>query len=175
MLVGDAMWLTVIAVIMVAAMLIGPVMLMQPTAQQRRLARIRNKAAKRGIHVRLGRNPASGEPRELAVYSLIETEQRSTFKPWCLARQSLEHEINFFEEWDWVAGDHAPGKIHQQILKWLPKLPPPIRAVRVSDQSVSLYWTEGCWVEGNSNDSAEEKCMVFLESELRWLLELNKR
>ncbi len=147
-------------------------MLMQPTAAQRRLARIRALAAKKGLHVRLGRNPASGEPKELAVYSLVEAKKGESYKPWCLARQSLEHEINFFEDWDWVSGTHAQDKIHEALKKWLPNLPTPIRAVRVSEQSISLYWTESTWFEDASAQSSAQKSIQFLEDELQHLLAL---
>ena len=166
------MWVTVVAVVFVVAMLVGPIMLMQPSPQQRRLAKIRTMASKKGLHVRLGRNPASGEPKELAVYSLFETNKRLSYKPWCLARQSLEHEINFLEDWDWVSGNHAPDNIHQRIKQWLPKLPAPIRAIRVSEQSVSLYWTENSWFENAQAETSAPSCIDFIEAELYWLQKL---
>jgi len=168
------MWVTVV-VVLVVALMVGPIMMLQPNRSQRHATRLRALAEKHKLHIRLGQNPASGEPRELAVYSRsVNPKTEGSLRPWFAARQALEHELNFAEDWDWVRGGHAPEKLHAALKDWLPTLPAPIRAVVVTDQSVGIYWTERFWLQReNWDDSAQESVAYIIEA-LDRLFELSR-
>jgi len=167
------MWTTIIAVSCVVAMIVGPIMMLQPSRQQRRIARVRTLAAKQGLRVRLGQNPTSGEPRHMAIYCRAIEDLKSTaekIQPWCVSRQSLEHELNFVNDWDWVANTQASEALQKILPQWLSDLPAPIRAVEVSGHSVCLYWTEACWHKGADVEDSLQKCVEFIDAELQWLI-----
>ena len=167
------MWTTIFAVFLVSAMIIGPIMMIQPSQRQRRLARLRTLAAKQGLRVHLGQNPAGGEPRQLALYSMaVDSAQVDRApQPWCVGRQSLEHEINLIADWDWIGELRASKAVTARLIEWLPSLPAPIRAVEVTPHSVVLYWTEACWQREARWEDSASACLAFMESQLYWLYE----
>lgn len=168
------MWPVVIASIFVVVMLVGPIMMLQPNKQQRRLARLRSLASKQDIRVRLGQNPTNGEPRQLALYSrpLGELPAGVKIRTWCLGRQSLEHELNFLAEWDWVAGSRASEYVQHELKPWVQNLPAPIRAIEVTESSVIFYWTETCWERQPRWEDSMQHCLETVDVELRWLADL---
>lgn len=169
------MWVTVVAIIMVVALVVGPIMMLQPNAHQTRLARLRSLALKNGLQVHLAQNPASGDPRQIAVYSFRLPPQnigRITLRPWCLSRQNLEHELNFFADWDWVGAGRPKREQRQDLRNWLLELPAPIRAVEVEEQMVSVYWTESTWFPDDSWEIASKKSIDFISTRLLRLLQL---
>lgn len=168
------MWVTVIASVLVVAMLVGPVMMLQPNKQQKRLAKLRSIANKRDLRVRIAQNPASGEPRQIAVYSFRVPRELgdSKIKPWSLSRQNLEHELNFVADWDWVGAARPPKELRAAIREWLLELPAPIRAVEVSDVVVEFYWTEACWHRTDKWADAAHHCIGFIEKKLHDLVQL---
>lgn len=168
------MWPMIIASVLVVAMLVGPIMMLQPSRRQRELARVRLLAAKHSMAVKLVQNPASGEPRQLAVYSRGVEDCRTYGgrkpAPWILARQHLEHELNFASGWDWVGEKRAPAALQEILKPWLTALPAPIRAVEVTAQTVGFYWTEACWQHEADPEDAMQACIEYLDAEIYWLV-----
>jgi len=165
---------TFIALCLVVVMIVGPIMMVQPSRYQKRLARLRTLAAKRGLRVRLGQNPAPGEPRQLAIYShAIETNKRLQKIPtWSLARQTLEHELNFATGWDWLCERQAPKVLHEPIQQWLMALPASIRVVEVTEHSVGVYWTESCWHKEPRWELSVDKCLNDVDQFLHRLTQI---
>ncbi|ACR14201.1 conserved hypothetical protein [Teredinibacter turnerae T7901] len=165
------MWQIILVLVFVVAMVVGPVMMMQPNKQERRLARLRSLAAKRGLRVNIGQNPANGEPHQIAVYSrLLPPPPKSVERPqWCVARQSLEHEINFSADWDWVAANRPDAALQAALKPWLLELPAAIRAVEMRESAVSVYWTESCWERQAQWQDSIEGCLGTIAKQLDWL------
>lgn len=168
------MWVTIIACVLVVAMLVGPVMLLQPTTQQKRLAKLRSIANNSDLHVRITQNPASGDPRQIAVYSFRVPRDigEPNIKPWCLSRQNFEHELNFVADWDWKDAARPPKEKRDAIRSWLMDLPAPIRAVEVSDVAVEVYWTEVCWHRSDKWEDAAHHCVAIIDKKLHDLAQL---
>ncbi|WP_075185243.1 hypothetical protein [Teredinibacter haidensis] len=168
------MWATIIAFCLVVVMVVGPIMMIQPSRRQRRVARLRELAATRQLRVKLSSNPVSGEPRQLCVYShaVETTSHKDKLRPWMLARQSFEHELNFVADWDWVGRNRVAEGKQRELCEWVQMLPAPIRAVEVTEHSVSLYWTEACWHREARWQDSIELCLNFIEHELNWLAQM---
>lgn len=168
------MWPIVIALVLAVAMFVGPIMMLQPSKQQRRLARLRSLAGKADLRVTIGQNPTHGEPQEIALYEKFLYNLPKGVKPlpWCLGRQSLEHEINFLADWDWIGGNRASEYVQHELRSWLQALPASIRALEVTPSSVIFYWTESCWERQPTWEASIQHCLEAIEVELRWLADL---
>jgi len=169
------MWITVVAIVLVVAMLVGPIMMLQPNSHQKRLARLRSLAAKHGLQIHIAQNPASGDPRQIAVYSFRLPPgdyNHITLKPWSLSRQNLEHELNFFADWDWVGAGRPNREKRQPLRDWLLELPAAIRAVEVEEHRLSVYWTESGLFSDEDWEVSSSKSIDFIAARLLKLLQL---
>lgn len=150
-------WLIIIAVV---ALAVGPVMMFQPSAGQKRLAQFRAKANQSGLNVMLA-SKAIPELEGTACYSLPWIDQSLRKNQWQLVRKSYQHELHLNGFWAWL-----PDNIHRKgeaVLKaQLEQISANVVSVVASPAGLGVYWNE-------KGDMAE------FESILVWLAQTQKR
>ena len=90
----------IILIVLAIAMAVGPVMMMQPTTRDRRLAGLRQDAAQAGLHVRMSDYEKGEKKRPVAVYTYQVNLPKGT-PTWSLIRRSYSHDIHFHATWEW--------------------------------------------------------------------------
>lgn len=147
------MWTAIIIVCLVIAMMVGPVMLIQPSRRQRRLANLRAVAVVHGLKVRMKWMP-DGNVRagqQVALYYQNWPDNKTLKNTWLLARQPYSHGLHFAENWDWTNERAASPEWQETIRRALPALPDSVVAVEAASQSLGL-----CWLEQTGEKSAEQ-------------------
>ncbi len=138
------MWLPIIVCIGVVALLVGPIMLMQPSGADRRLAGLRSIALKHGLRVHMHAIPEGadyqGRSNSLAMYCLPWRHQRDTRVNWLLIRKKFNHEIHAFGCWDWQV--EAPESVSANLGEYLAKLPETVVGLVAGAQGLCCIWTE---------------------------------
>ena len=132
----------------VVAMVVGPVMLLQPSPQDRRQAELRARARRLGLIVRLETLPVQATdadaPERLPVYRLPAQLQRGNgqSQPWQLLRAAYRHDMHFLGDWRWQ-GQGRPGQgVLEALEAFLPELPRSVLAVGGDSRGCYLAWTE---------------------------------
>ena len=126
-----------IIVVLVFAVVVGPVLWLQPSIKEK-MAALRQQAAQMGIKVRLERY----EDYPIAVYYLpLELpDDPDTF---VLLQQSYAHEAHFFEQWDITAGSMTLSDGQQLSFKqYLQCLSPEIVGVELKVNAIGVWWRE---------------------------------
>lgn len=140
------MWLPIIIIALAIAMVVGPIMLMQPTQQQRRDAARRQYAAELGLRVHLQPPPEGslldGTVKQVAMYCLPWQEARHGRNTWCLVRRSFEHELHFLGEWDWQYKPAVTPPLELLSSDTLAQLPESVIAIASGPQGLCCYWQE---------------------------------
>ncbi len=166
------MWTTVIIVGLVVAMLVGPIMLIQPSRRQRRLAKLRAAAVTHGLRVRTMRMPegSAGAGREVTLYYHPWPDNKTLKHTWLLTRQAYSHGLHFAENWDWTNGRAAPADWHEIIRRALPSLPDSVVGVEAASQSLGL-----CWLEQTGGKTVDEATAEISDWLKNLMKELPKR
>ena len=119
-------------------------MLMQPSAGQRREARLRQRAADQGLRVHLQVPPVGTEvPRHIKsmpMYCLPWTEQGDARHLWSLVKKKYEHELHCHGQWDWSVA--CESRDVTSVLPALDNVPPKVVAVAGGPQGLCVYWSE---------------------------------
>lgn len=149
--------LTVVIIVLVVLMLVGPVMMLRPSPLQKKQALLRGKAAEKGLMVRSGQKRTDG--RFSISYTLPNPKADNEREPWCLMRQNFTHEGHFFEDWDWNT-EPAIFKNESQLKQLLSSKAQDFNSVRVDRLGVTVDWNEK--LNGESEDAAVEKVKQFL-------------
>ncbi len=136
---------TIVIIILVVALAMGPVMLAMPSKRQSYLARLRASAQRKGFYVQLTQltlGPAEGDKLRLAAYRLM-WDQKVKLPSWRLLRKHYEHDFHFQGAWDW---EGPTVTLSQQVEGWLKKhlneLPDSVKGVGADNNGVTLYWLE---------------------------------
>lgn len=135
--------MTAVAFILLAvAMIVGPIMMMRPSPSQARLAKLRSAAEKKGLHIRLDKNPYANNKSTLAVYSFPVKLQASLASGCSLFRKPYVHEIHFCRDWDW----YKKGELNQAQMSALQQLvgslDKSIEGLECNPRSLGFYWSE---------------------------------
>lgn len=146
-------WLIIIAVV---ALAVGPVMMFQPSAGQKKLARMRALANRQGVRVSLA-SKAMAELVGSACYSLPWVDPSLQGLCWQLVRKSYSHGLHLNEFWSWQS-DAASAPAISVLSQQLALLPESVKSVIASPAGLGVYWKE----------SGSEQELVFL---LAWLHE----
>ena len=149
--------LALVIILFAVAMVVGPVMLMQPTASQRRTAAIREEALKLGLRVNLLPLPMRGGNEQWPAYTLSWQRDNCDIREWLLVRDSYSHEINFSGAWQWFREPAGP-QWHEALKTLLVSLPESVAGVGNGPQGLSVYWNEKGGeevLEGLAKDLAE--------------------
>ena len=145
----------VVFVLFAVAMIVGPLMLMRPSASQARIASLRTEAQKTGMRVRLDHNPFARENSTLAVYSLPKKDENEKLPIFSLFRKPYAHEINFCGEWDWFKQEGFGKSRLAALENYLLTLDTDIVGVESTKLGVSLYWRER--LKSDTTENAVQK------------------
>lgn len=132
----------------VVAMVVGPVMLLQPSPQDRRQAQLRARARDLGLVVRLETLPVQatdlGAPERLPVYRLPAQPSGagSQCQPWQLVRAVYSHETHFLGDWRWQGQGRPENGVLETLERYLPSLPESVLALGGDRRGWYLVWTE---------------------------------
>lgn len=150
------MWLPIIICLAAVALLLGPILLMQPTARQRREAALRQGAQQAGLRVHLQPTPRGADCRapNCVAYCLPWEDGRLGRNAWMLVRRSYEHELHAAGRWDWQ-GDPAPEAL-AVLSPLLTSVPDSLFAVAAGPQGLCGYWLE------NGSDAEVERIAAWL-------------
>lgn len=128
------------------ALVVGPIMMMQPSQRDRRLTALRQAAAQKKMGIRLTDITLSSGTTSLAVYSLslsiADMEDREPLH-WSLVQQAFEHDVHFEGFWDWQDKRYqAPAKHHSLLREQVRALDDSVVGIELTPGSVGIYWTE---------------------------------
>jgi hypothetical protein len=135
-------WTLILILILVVAMLVGPIAMLRPTRRQRQLAELRQEAARMGLRVELqslgGRSLAAYERR----WPLTGGEKNPVKRGWALDRQTYEHDIHFHGLWHWRDENRAPVELHEALHQALAELPGTVQSVEATPVGLRCVWGE---------------------------------
>src|SRR5690554_2357716 len=139
--------LFIILIIAVVAMVVGPLMMLQPTTMQRRQEQLRARAAQLGLRVKITSLPQQATdakaPEATPAYYLPRQEDREEPQPvWLLLRGAYSHETNFFEQWVWYGAGRPNLREQVWLRATLGLLPPSVLAIGHNPEGACVYWTE---------------------------------
>jgi hypothetical protein len=125
-------------------MVFGPVMMLQPSAAERRQASLRKRALQLGMRMQMLALPAratdSEAPKTMPAYCMAPPGAGG-IGYWILQRAAYEHELNFLKSWYWEGPPASPAE--QQVLsEWLPKLPASVVGVSAGARGWCFFWEE---------------------------------
>lgn len=139
-------WTSILIIVFVIAMVVGPLMLMRPSPSVVRIAKLREQAQQLGLRIHLDKNPFSSNSFNnnsvLAVYSLCWEKKPQAPKEFSLFRKGFTHEIHFLNEWDWNKRDVLTATQTAKLKMLLESLDSNITGVVCTRSSVGLYWNE---------------------------------
>ncbi|HEY7774848.1 MAG TPA: hypothetical protein VIC26_16815 [Marinagarivorans sp.] len=130
------MWPTII-VVLVIAMMVGPVMLMKPTRAQKHLALLRKQAQTLGLKV--GASDVKGEGGQLCWFYWLPLNTDNGPAPVVLERQKYEHGLHIAKYW--LVKGRTPTE-PQLWESFLAKLPDSVYAVELNDHALGVHWNE---------------------------------
>lgn len=138
------MWLPILICLGAVALIIGPILLMQPSALQRREATMRLLAAEQGLRVHLQPPPegASVPPdlRMAAMYCLPCKNRDDAKDTWVLVKKSYSHELHWSGFWDWQTSSSRLNK--KDFNTCLQRVPDTVFAIANGPQGLCCYWLE---------------------------------
>ncbi|WP_347329595.1 hypothetical protein [Marinimicrobium locisalis] len=137
---------TLVVLLGVVAMVVGPLMLLQPSARERRQAELRERARQEGILVSLRALPRQATdmeaPSRIPAYKRPAGKGGGPTPPWMLVRAAYQHEAHFLGHWTWQGAGRASAREQQWLAHQLPSLPQSVQAVAGDAKGWSVYWTE---------------------------------
>ncbi|PCK10128.1 MAG: hypothetical protein COA42_00610 [Alteromonadaceae bacterium] len=155
-----------ILIILAAAMVLGPVLLIQPSKGAAKTAKIRELAALAGLRVSvLSKDDAKRDKNKDGLQSeardYVEYSQRlpRTFEDiyqgdscWSLTRCNYTHGLHFHSLWDW-GGEARPNTRLEAALKtFIDQLPEGVSSLILRDDYCALHWNEVC-IEQSPEDA----------------------
>lgn len=131
--------------IVVIALIVGPVMMLRPTPEQKNREALRAIAAAKGIRFTIKKLPQQAtemeSPAPTSVYFFAPVNHQES-DDWLLLRATYSHEILYLRGWEWQ-GDVRPPAAEQEVLKkYLPLMSDDVRAVSAGSQGICVYWHE---------------------------------
>lgn len=132
----------ILFIVLAIVMAVGPIMLMQPSKKQQRLAALRQSAALLGLSVQMRDYADKNNTRSVAVYSLA-VELPKNAPSWHLLKQSYEHDIHFHGHWEWRKQDGELSTQQQKGLQQiLDNLPDDIVGLGCNGRMLGVWWLE---------------------------------
>jgi len=133
-------------VVGIVAMVLGPVLMLQPNSSQRRQEKLRTKALSMGLKVSMRPLPKASGGSEagtmVPVYTLLRERDPERFDGWLLVRLDYDHGAHFQKFWEWQERKQANAADKAWLEAELPGLPKSVLAVGASIQGLHFYWTE---------------------------------
>ena len=133
------LWWPLLIIIGTVALLLGPIMVLQPNSRQRQLAALRQAALKRGISVRLDSSNKKAPP--IAVYSLAWPISMKTGR-FYLKKQDFAHDLHLLDYWYWEGDGRPPDNWLPPLKEILQLMPEDIVGIECTKHSLGLFWLE---------------------------------
>ncbi|MFL0808999.1 MAG: hypothetical protein K6L76_01160 [Agarilytica sp.] len=165
------MWVGLIIVFAIA-MVLGPVMLMQPSPGMARIAKLRTQASTLGMAVRLPSPLKNGEKVRGAVYTLPldpVLQKIDDLPYWSLRRLGHSHGIHFNQKWDWGGKQKALPCMQACLHACIDELPEGIAAIEMNASGLGMQWDER--IGEQAPEAAVEALKQRLEALMRSLVE----
>jgi len=134
--------IAVLFVALAVALIIGPIMMMQPNARQRREIAYRDKALSLGLKVHLLPLPLGQGSRQVPAYCLPWRSDKADARPWLLVKGTFDHELHFCSHWDWFGDQPAAPEWHSPLKHALNNIPDSILAIANGPQGLCVFWNE---------------------------------
>lgn len=134
------MWAAVI-IVLVIAMVVGPVMLMRPSKRDQYLAKLRASAREQGVQVSSSRlKDASGSLCWFYWRPLESNDgnKKPSHEPLVLERKSYAHDLHVAEYFEITKGNAVPTGF-EAILKGLPES---VQGVELNRHAIGMHWSE---------------------------------
>ena len=134
-------WFVVFLMLLAFAMMVGPILLVQPSRRDRKVAGMRAKASQLGLRVSLQK---LGEDN-LAVYELpwSRTDQRPLMGvEWMLERKPYAHDIHLAQWWEWQGAGRPLPPVSAILEERLQLLPESVAALEANRLGLRCYWSE---------------------------------
>ncbi|GGY71600.1 hypothetical protein GCM10011613_15520 [Cellvibrio zantedeschiae] len=151
----------IIILVVVVAVILGPIRMMQPTAAQKTREKMRLMARARGAHYSMRNIPQQADEQEkpaaMPVYFLPPAETQ-TEKGWMLVRANYQHEINLLGWWAWQGAARASDAELKVLHTYLPALPESVRALSAGSEGIYVFWNE------RGGEPVLEQVLQLLES-----------
>lgn len=134
-------WFVVFLLFLVFAMMVGPILLMQPTQRDRKIAALRAKAGDQGLKVTLQSQERGLIPVYERRWPSLEKSKRVGVE-WALERQTYSHGIHFADWWQWRGADRPPVAVLPILQERLAALPESVSVVEATPLGLRCYWSE---------------------------------
>lgn len=151
----------IILVILVVALILGPIRMMQPSPAQKKREKLRLAARARGVHFALRNIPQQADeqspPGPIPVYFLAPGKNQ-TDKGWMLVRANYEHDIHFLGWWVWQNRIRPTDAEVEALKTYLPGMPASVRALSAGNEGICVFWEE------QGGESVLEQIIQLLEA-----------
>lgn len=132
--------ITLIIVLLVAAMVIGPVAMLRPSAGQKKREQQRQYVVAKGLGVTLRALPKLATDMEEAGLLPTYTLQIKGGETWTLRRASFAHESHLAEYWQFVGSGRPSAAVEVFLKVQLPLLSPRIQAISSAAGELAFTW-----------------------------------
>ena len=129
------MW-TIVIVILVISMMLGPIMIMQPSKRQRRLAKLRSHAQKLGLSV--GSSTLQTANGRICWFYWLSLPKQCQLPLASLQRESYAHGLHLADFW----ATKQPIPDPHRIEGFLKALPDTVYGVDINDNTLGIHWSE---------------------------------
>ena len=130
----------------VIALAFGPILMLQPSAVQRRQVALRNRAMQLGLSVSIGALPRQGTdlepPGMMTIYRWPRHHSRAPGQSWLLLRAAYRHEHHFLQRWAWQGGGRPGDRESTALETIVPLLPESVLGLGADSGGWYAYWTE---------------------------------
>lgn len=144
------LWMVVLAIAIIA-MVVGPIMMLQPSSAQRAEEILRARARELGFRVRIISLPRQATdtdtPSATPMYCLPHAQPDPNAREWLLLRTSYSHVAHFMENWQWYGTSQATAAEQQLLQQLLSRFPASVSAVGAGPQGYCCYWSERGGIE----------------------------
>ena len=142
-----SVWL-MLFIILAIAMLVGPIMIMQPSARDQRLAKCRQRAAALGLQVKaikVGEQYLMSYrlPVPVVLGEEVAAMDAKDLPCWQLMKQPYAHELHFYGKWQLQSKASAiPQHYQDQLRVFIDTLPEDVVGLEVNPDAIGLVWLE---------------------------------
>lgn len=130
----------------VVALTFGPILMLQPSAAERRQAELRNRAMKLGLSVSIGALPRQDTdleaPGMMAIYRWARHHSRAPGQCWLLLRAAYRHEQHFLQCWAWQGSGRPDAPERAALEAVVASLPESVLGLGADSGGWYAYWTE---------------------------------
>ncbi len=152
----NGLWVWLIG-FLVLSMMLGPVMLMQPSRSQREQASLRALALRQGLQVSASQVESADEIRCWCYAHPVPAGRR--LQPFSLTRKTYSHGLHLADCWALEQGDLEDAQ-RAALAPWLKSLPASVWGLSSNGTQLGLHWTE------QGGEAQLMKLMLWLDEAL---------